>query len=78
MADKFKYLAFISSSHKDQAWSDWLFRTLDRYHVLVHVRSEIGSTRPRTISSLGPSQMTSRLPIELKRIKEKCNDHENY
>src|SRR5688572_11683924 len=30
-AEKFKYWAYISYSHRDQAWCDWLHPALERY-----------------------------------------------
>jgi len=33
MADKFKYRAFISYSHTDRVWGDWLHRALESYRV---------------------------------------------
>ena len=33
MADTFKYRAFISYSHKDRAWGDWLHKALEGYRV---------------------------------------------
>src|SRR5262245_37426760 len=33
MADPFKYRAFISYSHADRAWGDWLHRALESYRI---------------------------------------------
>lgn len=33
MSDEFKYWAFISYSHQDKAWGDWLHKTLETYRV---------------------------------------------
>jgi eukaryotic-like serine/threonine-protein kinase len=33
MADEFKYVAFISYSHLDKKWGDWLHRALESYRV---------------------------------------------
>ncbi len=33
MADPFKYRAFISYSHQDKAWGDWLHKALETYRV---------------------------------------------
>src|SRR5215471_14241860 len=42
---EFRYRAFISYSHQDRAWADWLHRALETYRVprrLVGRRTEIG------------------------------------
>jgi WD40 repeat protein len=31
--DSYKYWAFISYSHRDQAWADWVHHALETYHV---------------------------------------------
>jgi WD40 repeat protein len=31
--DSYKYWAFVSYSHRDQAWADWLHHALETYHV---------------------------------------------
>ena len=33
MGDGYKYWAFISYSHRDRAWGDWLHKTLETYRV---------------------------------------------
>ncbi|HEY1076569.1 MAG TPA: TIR domain-containing protein, partial [Fontimonas sp.] len=33
MAESYKYWAFISYSHQDRAWGDWLHKTLETYRV---------------------------------------------
>ena len=33
MAEEFKYRAFISYSHRDKAWGDWLHKALESYRV---------------------------------------------
>ncbi len=33
MAEHYKYWAFISYSHQDRAWGDWLHKTLETYRV---------------------------------------------
>ena len=34
--DQFKYWAFISYSHQDKKWGDWLHKALETYRVLAH------------------------------------------
>ena len=33
MTGEFKYWAFISYSHQDKAWGDWLHKALETYRV---------------------------------------------
>lgn len=50
MTDSFKYRAFISYSHKDEAWATWLHRAIERYRVprrLVGRTSRDGSVPRR-------------------------------
>jgi tetratricopeptide (TPR) repeat protein len=45
-----KYWAFISYSHADKAWADWLHRALERYRIpgrLVGVATAAGPVPPR-------------------------------
>ena len=39
MGDQFKYRAFLSYSHQDKKWADWLHRELERYRVPPRLRS---------------------------------------
>ncbi len=46
----FKYRAFISYSHRDKAWADWLHRGLESYRIpkrLVGTAGEHGPIPPR-------------------------------
>ncbi|WP_020400897.1 toll/interleukin-1 receptor domain-containing protein [Kordiimonas gwangyangensis] len=36
----FKYKAFISYSHKDDAWAAWLLKSLERYRLPNHIRAK--------------------------------------
>lgn len=38
MAGEYKYRAFLSYSHDDRKWADWLHRALERYRVPPHLR----------------------------------------
>lgn len=38
MAGEYKYRAFLSYSHHDRKWADWLHRALERYRVPPHLR----------------------------------------
>ncbi|HXF79462.1 MAG TPA: TIR domain-containing protein [Usitatibacter sp.] len=48
--DAAKYWAFISYSHQDSAWSDWLFKALETYRVprrLIARETRSGTVPPR-------------------------------
>jgi hypothetical protein len=50
--EEFKYWAFISYSHRDAAWAEWLHRSLEHYYVpgsLVGRPSRNGPLPPRLI-----------------------------
>jgi tetratricopeptide (TPR) repeat protein len=38
LPDKFKYRAFLSYSHHDKKWADWIHGELERFHVPSHLR----------------------------------------
>ena len=38
MSEKFKYKAFLSYSHQDLKWVDWLHGSLERYRVPKRLR----------------------------------------
>lgn len=42
MDDPFRYRAFISYSHKDRRWADWLHRELERYKVPPRLALRLG------------------------------------
>ena len=46
MAGGFKYRAFISYSHKDRAWGDWLHKALEGYRVPKHLVGTPGRDGP--------------------------------
>lgn len=48
-----KYRAFISYSHADQIWGQWLHRSLERYRVPAHLAQVMGSN-PRYPTRLSP------------------------
>ena len=48
----YKYWAFISYSHQDKSWADWLHRKLETYRIpaaLVQEDAASGKTVPRRI-----------------------------
>lgn len=50
MSEQFKYWAFISYSHQDKAWGDWLHKALETYRVpkrLAGRRSRDGTVPKR-------------------------------
>jgi hypothetical protein len=42
MAETFKYRAFISYSHADRTWGDWLHRALESYRIPERLRGTAG------------------------------------
>lgn len=38
--DDFKYWAFISYSHTDRKWGDWLHKSLEVYRIPAHIRQD--------------------------------------
>jgi hypothetical protein len=51
----FKYYAFISYSHQDKKWGDWLHKALETYRVpkrLVGQEMRDGETVPARITTV--------------------------
>ena len=46
MADRFKYRAFVSYSHRDKKWGDWLHKALETYRVPKRVVGTPGRDGP--------------------------------
>src|SRR5262245_24713710 len=46
MTDQFKYRAFISYSHADRAWGDWLHRALESYRIPKRLHGTSGRNGP--------------------------------
>ncbi len=46
MKRDFKYKAFISYSHEDSKWADWLHRCLETYRVPKHLVGKITDRDP--------------------------------
>jgi WD40 repeat protein len=46
MAEEFKYRAFISYSHRDKAWGDWLHKALESYRVPKRLVGSAGRSGP--------------------------------
>jgi len=78
MTDSFKYRAFISYSHKDEAWATWLHRAIERYRVprrLVGRTSRDGSVPRRLFpifrdrEELPTSADLERDSLRLKHIR---------
>lgn len=46
MTSEFKYRAFISYSHQDRAWADWLHRRLESYRVPARLVGSAGLRGP--------------------------------
>ncbi len=51
MPDEHKYRAFLSYSHSDRKWADWLHRELERYRVPSRLRESVSSEQslPRNL-----------------------------
>jgi tetratricopeptide (TPR) repeat protein len=52
--DSFRYWAFISYSHRDSAWADWLHKSLEKYHLpkpLIGTVTERGKV-PKRLSPI--------------------------
>lgn len=47
--DKFKYWAFISYSHQDKRWGDWLHRALETYRLPRHLHGGRDGDIPRRL-----------------------------
>ncbi|MBV8214687.1 MAG: toll/interleukin-1 receptor domain-containing protein, partial [Verrucomicrobia bacterium] len=45
--DTFKYWAFISYSHRDRKWGDWLHRALETYRVPKRIAGQLTRDGPR-------------------------------
>ncbi|HEV2650190.1 MAG TPA: hypothetical protein VGU69_02950, partial [Rhizomicrobium sp.] len=46
MTADFKYRAFISYSHRDKKWADWLHRALETYRVPKALVGKVGRDGP--------------------------------
>ncbi len=62
-----KYHAFISYSHKDRKWAQWLHRSLESYRVPSDLRKQ---ARERAVSGSGPlsTAYPVGLPVRLRPI----------
>ena len=50
--NEFKYFAFISYSHADEKWGNWIYRSILRYRFPVAIRKRHGAAIPRRIDPL--------------------------
>lgn len=50
MSESFRYRAFLSYSHRDQKWADWLHRSLESYRVPPRLADLAGRKLPRRIA----------------------------
>ena len=53
MPDDYKYWAFISYSHHDTKWAEWLHKLLETYHVPRQLVGKPGQLAGRARSPLG-------------------------
>jgi len=47
--DDFRYHAFISYSHADEAWARWLHRAIETYRIPARLRRASGDTLPKRL-----------------------------
>lgn len=47
--EDYKYYAFISYSHADSGWADWLHRSLEKFVIPKSLRKETNFTLPKTL-----------------------------
>lgn len=47
--ERYQYLAFISHSHKDKAWADWLHKKLESYKIPNTVKNDYAGRIPKQI-----------------------------
>jgi len=69
---RFEYYAFISYSHKDEKWAQWLHHRLEAYKLPNTVRRELGDNVPkppykvfRDVTDLGVGDLKENLGQEL-------------
>lgn len=72
MDRKFTYFAFISYSHRDTRWAEWIHQALEGYRLPSSVRKDVGRQLPRRIApvfrdatDLSVGRLTDNLHREL-------------
>src|SRR5689334_17831068 len=73
LAPEFKYWAFLSYSHTDEAWASWLHRALETYRVpkrLANRKTTIGSVPNRLFPVFRDREELSGSPELGDRLRE--------
>ena len=52
MSNDFTYFAFISYSHKDQKWAEWIQRAIEHYKLPAIIRKEVQKPLPKRIAPI--------------------------
>ena len=70
---RYEYYAFISYSHKDEKWAQWLHQKLETYRLPNVIQKEHGGTLPkppykvfRDVTDLGVGALRENLHKELE------------
>lgn len=48
-SDNFRYWSFMSYSHADQKWADWLYKALETYRIPKGIKSAYASNLPKRL-----------------------------
>lgn len=76
MENEFTYYAFISYSHKDQKWAEWIQRAIEHYKLPAVIRKESQKPLPkriapvfRDVTDLGVDVLVDGLHEELEKSR---------
>lgn len=76
MNQDFTYYAFISYSHKDEAWAKWIQESIERYRLPAIIRKEVKKPLPKKIqpvfldqTDLGVGKLVDNLHQELEKSR---------
>ena len=50
MEENYHYYAFISYSHKDLKWAEWIQRSIEHYRLPAIIRKEVQKPLPKKIA----------------------------
>ena len=74
--DSYHYYAFISYSHKDQEWAEWIQRAIEHYKLPAIIRKEVQKPLPKRIApvfrdatDLGVDVLVDGLHEELEKSR---------
>ncbi len=71
---RFEYYAFISYSHKDQKWAEWLQRKLESYRLPVKIRQESEGRLPKQIRPVFRDQTDISLGSVMHSLRTELQD----